>query len=738
MDELLGRLLGCVSDTADHGLRRVNLAVVIAAPEVDAATARWLDATAHRIAFGEACALQAFHLPEAPAALREGAAERVAGLSPPWLRPLWASVPTVPPGLVRVLTCRHALHAATLDARRLVVWSFSEVAVYDLVTGARIRAVRVGGRDLWHLIVLPDGRHAVTGGATGRLTQYDLEGGQEVAAVDAHGGRVKGVAAHPDGRRVASVGEDSRVCLWEFAGSASPREMGAEDARHWPTGELAFHPDGRLCVRVHMAPADEARAKERSAWTFATEVYDVESGARLAVRHDLPNVVGFLDAARVLVADGDAVTLHRFDDGALLARYGDDARRDPVVRGDEVALLAGRGARVPRLSTVRAEDGAPGASMRLWCMPLSFSALDAPRFAVCEHNSAAVVDLRDAPSADAPEETSRHRGGVLQLALSADGRSVFSADTQGVVHQHEVSTGRHLATFDAPGTWAHVALHPDGRRAVVGGWSARGAGAISGFLSLWDIEDATMRSSHHFEGDTAVRAIHFLPDGSFVVALENHTLQRWTASPFEAVAALEGCGGRWAWHPDGDRLFASCEDGATALVDAGSLRVLRRWEGTGDPCFVAGTALVTWTRSAGVPYTVCVLDVDTGAVRWRREGEVYGWGMLPDPSGGAVSVCTRRGTERWSLDDGATVSVSECFYEHPECVWPTATRTLAVWADPHGLVVTPCDDPSRVLARWPDGAHALPLPDGDLLVVECRGALVRLRAEAFDPARRQV
>lgn len=68
---------------------------------------------------------------------------------------------------------------------------------------------------------------------------------------------------------------------------------------------------------------------------------------------------------------------------------------------------------------------------------------------------------------------------------------------------------------------------------------------------------------------------------------------------------------------------------------------------------------------------------------------MYGWGMLPDLSGGAVCVCTRRGIERWSLDDGATVSVAACFYEHPTCVWPTGPRALAVWADPQGLVVTP-------------------------------------------------
>lgn len=730
MDELLGRLLDCVSGEADHDLRRVKLAAVIAAPGVDAATARWLDATAHRIALGEACALQVFQLPEAPAALREGAAERLASCSARWLRPLWASVPTAPPGLVRVLTCHRAMRVAALDACRLLLWGFAEAAVHDVATGARIRALRLNGHDAWHLTVLPGGRHAVTGGPSGRLTRYDLGGVEEAATIDAHDGPVKGIAAHPDGQRVASVGEDGRIRLWAPSGSAPPREMGVEDARHWPTGELTFHPDGRLCVRVAVRPADEASTKEGSAWTYATEVYDVESGARLAVRLDLPTVVGFLDARRVLLADGAALSLRRFDDGARLARY-DDARCDAVVHGDEVAQLTGHAARVSRLVTARAGDGVRTASLRLWSRPISFAAVGGPRFAVSEHGAAAVVDLRDAPAAEAPAEAFRHRDHLLQLALSTDGRAVFSADTAGIVHQHDVSTGRHLATLEAPGQWAHVALHPDGRRAVVGGWLTPGEREIAGFLSLWDLDGATMRGSHRFEGDAAVRAIRFLADGSFVVTLGANRTQRWTTSPFEAVAALEGCGGGWAWHPDGDRFFASCADGATALVDAASIRVLRRWEGAGDPCFVADTALVTWTRSADVPYTVSVLDVDTGAVRWRREGEVYGWGMLPDLSGGAVCVCTRRGIERWSLDDGATVSAAACFYEHPTCVWPTGPRALAVWADPQGLVVTPCDDPSCVLARWPDGVDALPLPDGDLIVAERRGALVRLRAEGF-------
>jgi hypothetical protein len=146
---------------------------------------------------------------------------------------------------------------------------------------------------------------------------------------------------------------------------------------------------------------------------------------------------------------------------------------------------------------------------------------------------------------------------------------------------------------------------------------------------------------------------------------------------------------------------------------------------------VCGTTLVTKFFHESAPHTLCALDVDTGELRWRREG--YGWQPLVDTKSRTVSVGSQRGMERWSLDDGRTVSVSPARYDGCACLWPTGAGTLAVWMDPHGLVVTPLDDAARVLARWPDGTHALPLPDGDLIVAERRGALVRLRAESFVP-----
>src|SRR5262249_52501766 len=122
-----------------------------------------------------------------------------------------------------------------------------------------------------------------------------------------------------------------------------------------------------------------------------------------------------------------------------------------------------------------------------------------------------VGEIRRLPGPAAP---------AAAVAISPDGRFVYSVGGGAFVHKAEVRTGEEVARVEghAEEVWA-VAVSRDGRRVLSGG--------KDGAVRLWDADSG--KALRRLDGHTdAVRAVAFSPDGRYAVSGgEGRTVRLW-------------------------------------------------------------------------------------------------------------------------------------------------------------------------------------------------------------------
>jgi WD40 repeat protein len=151
------------------------------------------------------------------------------------------------------------------------------------------------------------------------------------------------------------------------------------------------------------------------------------------------------------------------------------------------------------------------------------------------------------------------RGFIYGLALSADARTVATADNHGVT-LWELDTGKERARIGPLNVPAlAVALSPDGRLVASGGQRA---------LALYEV--ATSREVRTLEGHTEqMSSLIFSPDGRVLYSGSyDHTVRVWEVFTGLEVRKLEAHTG-WVWNialaPDG-RSLASCGSDSRVLL----------------------------------------------------------------------------------------------------------------------------------------------------------------------------
>jgi WD40 repeat protein len=174
-------------------------------------------------------------------------------------------------------------------------------------------------------------------------------------------------------------------------------------------------------------------------------------------------------------------------------------------------------------------------------------------------------------------ELTGHRGLVVALAYSPDGRTLASASADGTARLWDLATGKLVGTLQSPAARAHcVAFSPDGRMLVVGY-----AGPV-GLVQLWDV-DPLMRREQWAANPTTTRGVAFSPDGLLIATAGDASEVRawrltgeqvWTSSvPVNVVAAV-------AYNAGGSRLAAvTARPGMISVLSAKDGEVYRsRWQ----------------------------------------------------------------------------------------------------------------------------------------------------------------
>jgi WD40 repeat protein len=149
-----------------------------------------------------------------------------------------------------------------------------------------------------------------------------------------------------------------------------------------------------------------------------------------------------------------------------------------------------------------------------------------------------------------------HRGPVLGMAFSPDGKTLASGSEDHTAMLWDVSTGRKLQTLrEHTGPVYCVAFHPDGTTLVTL--------AEDNLAKFWDVKTGQDHTSFDFDQGRFPKAIAFSPDGKTLVLGGNgfawlydaSTLKRWASMRYAAGGGITSISfspdGKWIGGIDG-------------------------------------------------------------------------------------------------------------------------------------------------------------------------------------------
>lgn len=397
-----------------------------------------------------------------------------------------------------------------------------------------------------------DGQWLASAGADGRIRLWDPDGSDaELAAYDGHSGSVTALAVDTEGSRLASGGEDETVRLWRVPGTAAQAARPAGRAGASFTVPTHTFSDRRI-------PRSLARGGE------IPEVWRPSPGK------PGPDAIGFAGWAPQLAVspDGSWVASGSMD---RVVRIWDPAS-GTIVRTltDHETLAfsvaAGPGGRYlvsgdlrgtirfydPRsgetIKTLGKAKGAPPSVASLAVAP-DGSWLAAPTWTGWLHVWHAAGDAWTAPQ--------RWAGGIVAVAVSADGSACAIRDKGRVLIETKPGHGKLFAT-DSPSGFAVVhalALSPDASRIA--------AVESSGRLVMWDTgigpsRTASTERPKALPGDSRPYALSFSPNGCWLASThDDETLRIWNVQTHQLAAAMRAAHwyGSCVWAPDGSGIY---------------------------------------------------------------------------------------------------------------------------------------------------------------------------------------
>jgi WD40 repeat protein len=527
----------------------------------------------------------------------------------------------------------------------------------------------------------------------------------------------KGVAFAPDGAHVACAGSRG-VHVWALRDGAvvgAPVDFAAPEGA---TGAIAWSPGGE---RVAVGGAGGAELREAATGTLVTR-FPVLGVAAIAFLPDGTVITGEEAHGPVAIRAWDPA-------GKLLRSFP----------GHEAAITALAMSRDGRLAsggadhTTRVWDAATGKPLATLPSPEGALALAwTPDGHLAAGGDRAGGDgtVRVFDANGVAGRIRGHRGEVLALATSADGRFLASGATDGVARVWDSHDERLVAAATIPSGGVAgaravrgVALSPDG------GLLAAADGA--GELRLWALP-ANPRADRLLGSARAVTDVAFATDGAVVSISEDGTVRTWDAGG-HVVGAV-------AVNPLGVRALALA--GGTALVGDAQGAVHRVDLATG----LEGTTLplmegAVWTIAVspdGQSFAAGGEDdhVHFGSVRGDAERAIAR-PLEPETTGIAyqadgTSVWTVGRRLGWLQQFGATDGNSDGKAQGD------AEGLVAVAASPDGKLLatggpvvrvwtTPGPRLSRELDRDGVGIDALAFsPDGALLAAAAADRTVRL------------
>jgi RNA polymerase sigma factor (sigma-70 family) len=359
-----------------------------------------------------------------------------------------------------------------------------------------------------------------------------------------HDGPVYAVAYSRDGKRLASAGFDGIVRLWE---PDSGKEIRQFKGHLGHVRCLAFSPDGKV-----LASSGDTEGKEADRNSGAiVRLWDVVSGneiGQLNGHSDRVHCLAFAAKGKILATGGNDQT-HFWDWAA----------------GKQIGVLD------------KQQLG--------WIRSLAFTPDDGKLVVASEDGEIVLWELaRDFSGGKAILRFTGHRRGAVSVALSRDGKTLFTGSHDNTARMSDVNTGKTIREFKGHEGWVNsVALSPDGKLLATGSedWS----------VGLWDVERGIMLRKltkkvvvTNAGNQEAVHAVAFSPDGkTLAVANNENRLRLWdvqTGKERFPAPGHESIVIAVAYSPDGKSVVsASHVDRTLRLWDLATSREVRVFRG---------------------------------------------------------------------------------------------------------------------------------------------------------------
>jgi len=572
-----------------------------------------------------------------------------------WLKKWSASVSMMPDG-------RHAVSGG------------SDIRVWDLDSGQCLRTLerhsyRDGDR-IASICVTPDGQKAVDD----CLGVWDLKRGKWDPPLTP-GRRMGSVSVTPDGRRAVLGNPYRNTSVWDLESGQCLRDLTGE----YPEVRcVSVTPDGQRAVAGHL--------------DNTLRVWDLESGQclRILERHG-----GWIMSVDVTPDGQRAVSGH----GDNMLRVWD------IENGQCLRVLTGHSLEVRSVSVTsdgrRALSGSVDKTLRVW----------------------------DLDSGRCLRILTGHSNEVSSVSVTPDGRRAASGSRDKTLRVWDLESGQRLRTSEWHGGGACGIVTPDGRRAVCGSSDDR--------LRVWDLESGQCLQTlegHHDD----IFSISVTPDGQRAVSGSwDRTLRVWDLDSGQCLRTMEGHSEvvfAVSVMPGGQRAVSGSRDKTLRVWDLESGQCLQTLEGHNDDIFSVrvtpdGQRAVSGSRDK----TLRVWDLASGQCLRVLEGHSYGvWSLSVMGDGRcAISGSSDKTLRVWDLDSGQCVRILEghrgginsvrVVPDGRYAISGSVDGTLRVWDLENGgcLALFAAAAPLRALAAF-SGTVVTRTSMGEVLVLDLR------------------
>ena len=310
-----------------------------------------------------------------------------------------------------------------------------------LVFGFEVEVIVQQGHTAYvrSVAISPDGKFALSGSVDNTLKLWDISTGREIRTLKGHTSQVRSVVFTPDGKFALSGSYDDTIKLWDILTGMEIRTfIGHSPCVH----SVAISPDGKYAL----SGGGDIRGKDTT-----MRLWDISTGKEIRKFRlsEWVKAVAFSPDGRYgLSSSGNKLKLWDISTGREVRSFRGHSIEDGYNDISSVAFSPdGRYA-------VSASDGE---EMKLWDISTG-------------------------------REVRSYRGGhtwnhINSVAFTPDGMFVLFG-TGKSIKLWDVSTGNIIRTFKKPAGAISVAISPDGKYALSGGYGSREDDAS---ISLWNI-----------------------------------------------------------------------------------------------------------------------------------------------------------------------------------------------------------------------------------------------------------